>query len=85
MAAAAADDKPAVILETPRDPDRVDSFLNIRVKDIAAVYAEWSAWGAHFLMPRRSPDRSRADHGPSGGLEPRSLAIEPIPRVARSG
>jgi catechol 2,3-dioxygenase-like lactoylglutathione lyase family enzyme len=25
------DDKPAVILETPRDPDRVSSFLNIRV------------------------------------------------------
>ena len=37
------DDKPTVILETPRDPDRVSSFLNIRVKDIEAVYAEWSA------------------------------------------
>ena len=37
------DDKPTVTLETPRDPDRVSSFLNIRVKDIAAVYAEWSA------------------------------------------
>ena len=37
------DDKPSVTLETPRDPDRVSSFLNIRVKDIAAVYAEWSA------------------------------------------
>jgi catechol 2,3-dioxygenase-like lactoylglutathione lyase family enzyme len=37
------DDKPTVILETPRDPDRVSSFLNIRVKDIDAVYAEWSA------------------------------------------
>ncbi|HEX4033897.1 MAG TPA: VOC family protein, partial [Solirubrobacteraceae bacterium] len=34
------DDKPAVTLETPRDPDRVSSFLNIRVKDIATVYAE---------------------------------------------
>jgi catechol 2,3-dioxygenase-like lactoylglutathione lyase family enzyme len=33
------DDKPTVILETPRDPDRVSSFLNIRVKDIDAVYA----------------------------------------------
>ncbi len=43
------DDKPTVILETPPDPDRVSSFLNIRVKDIAAVYAEWSAKGAHFL------------------------------------
>jgi catechol 2,3-dioxygenase-like lactoylglutathione lyase family enzyme len=45
------DDKPAVILETPRDPDRVSSFLNIRVRDIAAVYAEWSARGAEFLTP----------------------------------
>jgi Glyoxalase/Bleomycin resistance protein/Dioxygenase superfamily len=45
------DDKPAVTLETPRDLDRVSSFLNIRVKDIEAVYAEWSARGAHFLTP----------------------------------
>ena len=45
------DDKPAVTLETPRDPDRVSSFLNIRVKDIEAVYAEWSARGARFLTP----------------------------------
>jgi catechol 2,3-dioxygenase-like lactoylglutathione lyase family enzyme len=45
------DDKPTVVLETPRDPDRVSSFLNIRVKDIAAVYAEWSARGAQFLTP----------------------------------
>ena len=34
------DDKPAVTLETPRDRDRVSSFLNIRVKDIEAVYAD---------------------------------------------
>jgi predicted enzyme related to lactoylglutathione lyase len=45
------DDKPAVILETPPDPDRVSSFLNIRVKDIEAAYAEWSARGAQFLTP----------------------------------
>jgi len=45
------DDKPAVTLETPRDPDRVSSFLNIRVKDIAAVYAQWSARGAPFITP----------------------------------
>ena len=45
------DDKPTVTLETPRDLDRVSSFLNIRVRDIAAVYAEWSARGAHFLTP----------------------------------
>ena len=45
------DDKPAVTLETPRDPDRVSSFLNIRVKDIEAVYAELTARGAQFLTP----------------------------------
>jgi catechol 2,3-dioxygenase-like lactoylglutathione lyase family enzyme len=45
------DDKPTVILETPRDPDRVSSFLNIRVADIHSVYTEWSARGAEFLTP----------------------------------
>lgn len=45
------DDKPTVTLETPADPDRVSSFLNIRVADIEAVYAEWSARGAEFLTP----------------------------------
>jgi catechol 2,3-dioxygenase-like lactoylglutathione lyase family enzyme len=44
-------DKPTVTLETPRDPDRVSGFLNIRVADIEAVYAEWSARGAEFLTP----------------------------------
>jgi catechol 2,3-dioxygenase-like lactoylglutathione lyase family enzyme len=45
------DDKPTVTLETPREPDRVSSFLNIRVADIHALYAEWSARGAEFLTP----------------------------------
>jgi predicted enzyme related to lactoylglutathione lyase len=45
------DDKPTVTLETPPDPDRVSSFLNIRVRDIHAVHAEWSARGAQFLTP----------------------------------
>ena len=43
------DDKSTVTLETPSDPDRVSSFLNIRVTDIRAVDAEWSARGAQFL------------------------------------
>jgi catechol 2,3-dioxygenase-like lactoylglutathione lyase family enzyme len=43
------DDKPTVTLETPPDPDRVSGFLNIRVADIASVYADWSARGAEFL------------------------------------
>jgi catechol 2,3-dioxygenase-like lactoylglutathione lyase family enzyme len=45
------DDKPTVTLETPRDPDRVNSFLNIRVEDIHARYEEWKARGAEFLTP----------------------------------
>ena len=45
------DDKPEVTLETPRDLNRVSSFLNIRVRDIETVYAEWSARGAQFLTP----------------------------------
>jgi catechol 2,3-dioxygenase-like lactoylglutathione lyase family enzyme len=45
------DDKPTVVLEVPTDPDRVSSFLNFRVKDIHARYAEWSEKGAEFLTP----------------------------------
>src|ERR1700722_13559597 len=45
------DDKPTATLETPRHPDRVSSFLNIRVRDTHAVHAEWSARGAQFLTP----------------------------------
>ena len=44
-------DKPDVILETPKDPTHTSSFLNIRVADIHAVYAEWSALGAPFITP----------------------------------
>jgi catechol 2,3-dioxygenase-like lactoylglutathione lyase family enzyme len=45
------DDKPGVTLETPRNPDRVSGFLNIRVADIQALYEKWSARGAEFLTP----------------------------------
>jgi catechol 2,3-dioxygenase-like lactoylglutathione lyase family enzyme len=45
------EDKPTVILETPPDPDRTSSFLNIRVADIASVYEEWKVRGAEFLTP----------------------------------
>lgn len=43
------EDKPGVILETPPDPNRTSSFLNIRVADIQAVHEEWSSRGAEFL------------------------------------
>jgi catechol 2,3-dioxygenase-like lactoylglutathione lyase family enzyme len=45
------EDKPTVILETPPDPDRTSSFLNIRVADIASLYEEWKSRGAEFLTP----------------------------------
>ena len=45
------EDKPTVTLQTPADPERVSSFLNIRVADIDAVYQEWKARGADFLTP----------------------------------
>ena len=92
------DDKPEVTLETPGDPNRVSSFLNIRVADIQAVYAEWSAPGCSIsdateaapirdplLHPRSrwSSDRSGANHGPRGGLVTRSLAIEYLRRGVR--
>jgi lactoylglutathione lyase len=50
------DDKPTVTLETPTDPDRTSAFLNIRVADIASIYRDWSAKGAHFLTEPK-------DHG----------------------
>jgi catechol 2,3-dioxygenase-like lactoylglutathione lyase family enzyme len=42
-------DKPEVSLETPRDLNRVSSFLNLRVADIWASYRQWKAKGAQFL------------------------------------
>jgi catechol 2,3-dioxygenase-like lactoylglutathione lyase family enzyme len=45
------EDKPEVVLETPSDPNRTSSFLNIRVANIQGVYDEWSARGAEFLTP----------------------------------
>ena len=45
------EDKPEVVLEAPTDPNRVSSFLNIRVADIRRCYEEWSSKGAEFLTP----------------------------------
>jgi len=45
------EDKPTVVLAPPSDPDLIDSFMNIRVADVHAIYDEWSAAGAHFLTP----------------------------------
>ena len=87
-----------VTLEAPRDPDRVSSFLNIRVKDIEAVYAEWSARGAQFLTPpkqhqyeircyMRDPDGHLIEVGqttdPKGNSAPAALATEHARRGVR--
>jgi catechol 2,3-dioxygenase-like lactoylglutathione lyase family enzyme len=50
------DDKPEVVLEPPRDPNRVSAFLNLRVADIHTAYRQWRARGAEFLTPPK-------DHG----------------------
>jgi catechol 2,3-dioxygenase-like lactoylglutathione lyase family enzyme len=73
------DDKPAVTLETPPDPNRVSAFLNVRVADIEAIYADWSARGAEFLTPPvdhgrelrcyvRDPDGHLIEVGQTTGL-----------------
>ena len=49
-------DKPAVRLAPPDDPDVASGFLNFRVRDIAAAYRDWSARGAAFLTEPK-------DHG----------------------
>ena len=42
-------DKPEVLLETPSDLNRVNSFLDLRVADIWACYKQWREKGAFFL------------------------------------
>lgn len=50
------DDKPTVRLAPPADPDVSSGFLNLRVRDIAKAYRDWSARGATFLTEPK-------DHG----------------------
>jgi len=42
-------DKPSVTLSVLADPDRISSFMNIRVADIHACYDLWKSRGADFL------------------------------------
>jgi catechol 2,3-dioxygenase-like lactoylglutathione lyase family enzyme len=41
--------KRSVTLRVPADPDKVSSFLNIRVADIQACYELWKSRGAEFI------------------------------------
>ena len=42
-------DKPSVTLSVPPDPDKVSSFLNIRVAEIQACDELWKSRGAEFI------------------------------------
>jgi predicted enzyme related to lactoylglutathione lyase len=42
-------DKPTVTLSVPPDPNRLSSFMNIRVADIQACYQLWKSRGAEFI------------------------------------
>jgi predicted enzyme related to lactoylglutathione lyase len=44
-----APDKPSVALSVPADPDKVSSFLSIRVADIQTCYELWKSRGAEFI------------------------------------
>jgi len=42
-------DKPSVTLSVLADPDKISSFMNIRVADIQACYQLWKSRGAEFI------------------------------------
>ncbi len=44
-------DKPDIVLDVHDEANRFDTFLNLRVADIQAVYDEWRGRGAEFLTP----------------------------------
>lgn len=72
-------DKPGVTLEVPQSTERVSSFLNVRVADMAAFHADAVAKGAQFLTEPldrgselrcylRDPDGYLIEVGQSTGL-----------------
>ena len=92
------DDKPTVTLETPSDPDRVSSFLNIRVdrhpRRVRRMERPWRAVpDAAEAAPVRDPllhprsrrlhHRGRANHRPRGRLVARRLATDQLRRAIR--
>jgi len=42
-------DKPTVVLSVLADPDKVSSFMNLRVADINSCYETWKSRGAEFI------------------------------------
>jgi catechol 2,3-dioxygenase-like lactoylglutathione lyase family enzyme len=72
-------DKPDVTLTAPEPDDPVSAFLNVRVADIAAFYADARAKGAQFLTEpidrggeircyMRDPDGHLIEVGQTTGL-----------------
>jgi predicted enzyme related to lactoylglutathione lyase len=72
-------DKPSVTLSVLADPDKISSFMNIRVADIQACYKLWKSRGAEFItepIPKygetrcyiRDPDGYIIEVGQSTGL-----------------
>jgi len=72
-------DKPSIKLSVPADPDKVSSFLNIRVANIQECYELWKSRGAEFITePKekygeircyiRDPDGYIIEVGQSTGL-----------------
>src|ERR1700682_3780681 len=47
-------DKPSVTLSVPANPDKVNSFMNIRVADIHACYELWRSRGAEFITEQKT-------------------------------
>ncbi len=73
-------DKPTVTLSVLADPDKISSFMNIRVADIQACYRLWKSRGAEFItepIPKygetrcyiRDPDGYIIEVGQSTALE----------------
>lgn len=84
-------DKPGVTLDVPENSERVSSFLNVRVADIAHFYEHAVAQGAEFLTPPvdrtselrcylRDPDGYLIEVGQSTGLTLGIKAEEPASR-----
>src|ERR1044072_471401 len=78
-------DKPDISVVDYEPGDTVSSFLNLRVADIQACYADWSAKGAEFVTPpidrgaeircyMRDPDGYLIEVGQSTGLLDGKLA-----------
>src|ERR1700721_3529106 len=58
-------DKPSVTLSAPADPDKVSSFLNIRVADIRACFELWKSRGAEFITEPKKRDKGMRRYFPN--------------------